>query len=141
MIKRATKRRNRKILGLVLTVVGSILFLSAAYFSINRFVPVFTQRGMGNSDKILQPVGTSTTVDDLKKQLSDKNILFDSMIDSSMSGTIVGKIIDGPTVYFSHDRQAASQVVSLELIIQRLKIDNKMPTLIDLTATRPIVKF
>lgn len=141
MLKRRAKRNTKKIFITILTIVASVVILIALFFAFKMLIPVFRGVNAGGEVKILKPNGTSTSVDDLNKQLQEKGVVFESLNEASVSGVIIGKISDGPTVHFSKEQDASWQVISLKLIIQRLRMDNKKPTLVDLSGAKPIVKF
>ena len=140
MIRR-TVRRNiiKTVLGLLITIViFSVITLFV--FSLKYLLPLL-KFGSEQKNLIIKPVSELTSKDDLSKVLYDKNFIMESLVESSSSGLIIGKIRGGPKVYFSRNKDAKWQVLSLELILSKLMIDNKKPTLIDLQFEQPIVKF
>lgn len=90
---------------------------------------------------------SQSSYEDLAEMLKEKNIEVESLKISSVSGNIIAKLKDGPTVYFTLEKDVGPQVSSLQLIISRLTIDggqkteSKKPTLIDLRFVNPVVKF
>lgn len=140
MVRRAVKRNIRISLFLIFTgiVLLGILFLLA--FSLKSILP-FVKIGSFREESIIKPVLGLANLEQLSAGLSQKNILMESLAESSSSGLFIGKVKDGPRVYFTQTREAKWQVDSLELILRRLTIDNKKPTLIDFRFDQPIVKF
>jgi len=135
-VKRETKRVFFRILIVSIVITASVLLV----LSIKNLLPLLK---FGNEQKnpIVRPVSKVATANDLSKMLSDKNFIMESLIEGSSSGAIIGKIKDGPRVYFSKNKEAGWQVLSLGLILNKLTIDNKKPVLIDLRFEQPIVKF
>lgn len=140
MIKRRAKRTTRKIL-----IVISLFLLGGAFIVVMVAILVQFNSLFKNSqaarEEIVKPIGAATATSDVKGALHAKGFITDSVVESSASAAIVATLRDGPIVYFSKSKEADFQVESLQLITQRLKIDNKKPILIDLRTTRPIVKF
>lgn len=141
MLNRQNKRKIKTTFSFVagtIVVVLLVVLLASGY----KLIAPLTKMGIiSSNNKMIKPVGTSTTVTGLTKQLAEKNIILSSIASSSMSGVIIGKVKEGPTVYFSEIEEAAWQVEALFLIMSRTTVDNKKPTLIDLRTGRPIVKF
>ena len=140
MLKRKAKRDVRRVfVGILVSsmVVAAVILLG---LSIKNVIPLL-KVGSEQKSSIIKPVSELATKNDLSEVLSDKNFIMESLVEGSSSGIIIGKIKDGPKVYFSKNKEAKWQVVSLELILNKLTIDNKKPTLIDLRFEQPIVKF
>lgn len=139
MLRRETKRKARRVLSIVLIAIIAVGVAIALFFA-NKTISPFISFGQ-NSKELIRPLGETTTLDDLKKRLADKNIIFESIKAATESGEFVGKVKEGPTVLFSQNQDAKWQVASLALILQRTTVNNKKPVLVDLTTNRPIVKF
>lgn len=142
MANRIIKKKIKK--GIVLTFLA-LATLAVVYFAFNVFKPMilaFTTRSIVGNEKILRPIGQTTEVSELAQKLEDKNIIFEELRESSNAADlIIGKVRDGPKVYFSKNIETTWQVNSLRLILLKLTIDNKKPSLIDLRFDHPIVKF
>ena len=140
MLKRKIKRDVRGVfVGILVAsiVVAAVVLLG---LSIKNIIPLL-KVGSEQKNSIIKPVSELATRNDLYKVLSDKNFIMESLIEGSSSGVIIGKIKDGPIVYFAKEKEAGWQVLSLELILNKRTIDNKKPVLIDLRFEQPIVKF
>lgn len=65
----------------------------------------------------------------------------------SLTGTpiVLGKTIQasisGVTVFFSSEKEIASQVAALQLVLGRLRIDEKIPKEIDLRFNNVVVRY
>jgi len=141
MVKRATKRRFRNTVVLIVYGVLGFLALVSLIYIANNFLPKIFNLMPNSSGPMLKPIANLTTANDIRSKLADKDIIVDTINDASISGTIIADIKDGPTIYFSASADASSQVTSLQLILARLTIDNKKIQFIDLRGLRPIVKF
>lgn len=143
-MKRLYRKKTRKVsyfifltLVLLITILTSFLILSTIA-KILKYKEVPT-----NFSAII----IQSSYDDLVRLLKEKNIEVESLKISSVSANVIAKLKDGPTVYFTLDKDIAPQVSSLQLIITRLTIDggqkteSKKPTLIDLRFVNPVVKF
>jgi len=140
MVRRKVKREIKRVFFRILIVSIVITALVLLVLSIKNLLPLL-KFGSEQKNSIIKPVSKVATANDLSKILSDKNLIMESLIEGSSSGIIIGKIKDGPKVYFSKNKEAGWQVLSLELILNKLTIDNKKPVLIDLRFEQPIVKF
>ena len=140
MVKRTVRRKIKNtVFGLLFTtLVFAVIILFA--ISSKNLLPLL-KFGSEQKNPIVKPVSEHATQNSLSKILFDKNFIMESLAEGSSSGVIIGKIKDGPRVFFSQTRDAKWQVVSLELILNKLKIDNKEPSLIDFRYEQPIVKF
>ncbi|HVZ66898.1 MAG TPA: hypothetical protein VG917_01420 [Patescibacteria group bacterium] len=142
MVNRAAKRRFRKIVLIIASLVGFIAALIVVYIVVTRLLPLLSNNNYAtNSSKIIDPYGKTTNIGELEKKLNEKNLVFSSLDQASMSSVIIGKMPEGPTVYFSESKDVEWQVGALTLILSHLTIDNKKPTFVDLRGTKPIVKF
>ncbi|HVT00852.1 MAG TPA: hypothetical protein VHE53_01290 [Patescibacteria group bacterium] len=142
MVNRAAKRRFRKISLIIVSLIGGIIVLIVFYFALTHLLPLLSNNNYANNTSgIIDPYGKSTNITELKKKLNEKNLVFDSLNQASMSSVIIGKMPDGPTVYFSDSKDVEWQVGALTLIMSHLTIDNKKPSFVDLRGTKPIVKF
>lgn len=139
-MKRKVRRNIQRIVISVLTaaIVLSVVILFT--LSIKNLLPVF-KFGSTPKDSIIKPVSDLAEAGDLSDVLSENNFIMESLSESTSSGVFIGKIKDGPRVYFSKNRDPKWQVKSLVLILNKLTIDNKKPTLVDLRYEQPIVKF
>lgn len=107
-----------------------------------RTVWSLTKMGIVTSrDTIIKPVPMKTTITELSKKLNSENIVLVSLSVSSTSGVFVGVVRDGPMVYFSDSKDSSWQVNFLARVLSRITIDNKKPKVVNLTTSRPIVKF
>ncbi len=141
MVKRNTKRKSRKIVLIISLSILAVILTAGVAFFLNKVSPLLVSKNFVSPTKIINPLVVSDVKGALRKKLSDKNILFDSFVVASDSASIVGKIKDGPVVYFSTNSNVDWLVTSLELILTRLTVGGKKPSVIDLTGQRPIVKF
>ena len=116
-------------LALGLIISGGIFFIKNNNIKINK------------SPKNIITVDKTIQVDDIKNALYQNNIVFSSVTISSSSGSIVASIVGGTSVYFAQDKSVEWQIASLYEIITRLTIESRVPSLIDLRHSRPIVKF
>jgi hypothetical protein len=140
VLKREFRRKTKRIYTILLVIIGLaglFLLLFVAYQSISSVLKV----ELAGQDRIIKPLGSTTTIDEIRIKLDDKNIIVDDLTESSASGTIVGKIKGGPDVFFTENQDASWQVNSLVLIMSRITADNKKPKVIDLRNIKPIVKF
>jgi len=140
MVRRKVKREIMRVFFKILIVSIVITAFVLLVLSIKNLLPLL-RFGSEQKNSIIRAVSIVATVNDLSKILSDKNFIMESLVEGSSSGVITGKIKDGPRVYFSKNKEAGWQVLSLELILNKLAIDNKKPVLIDLRFEQPIVKF
>jgi hypothetical protein len=138
-VKRETKRTIRKITSTAAIVIIAVVICYLLFLTTRAIFPLLTFGG--TRETLIRPIGEVTTLEDLKRRLSDKNIIFEKLEASSESGNFEGVIKEGPIVRFSQSQDAKWQVGSLALILQRTTVNNKKPILIDLTHNRPIVKF
>ena len=115
-----------------------------AFFLVMGIRTVWPLTKMGIQDSsftIIKPVPAQTTIAELSKKLNSANIILTSLSVSSTSGVFVGVVRDGPTVYFSDSKDSSWQVSFLARVLSRTSVDNKKPKVVDLTTSRPIVKF
>lgn len=140
MVRRKVKRKTIRVFFRILIVSIVIAAFVLLVLSIKTLSP-FLRFGSEKEESIIRVISKVATANDLSKILSDKNFIMESLVEGSSSGVIIGKIKDGPGVYFSKNKEAKWQVLSLELILNKLTIDNKKPVLIDLRFEQPIVKF
>ncbi|MBI4091759.1 MAG: hypothetical protein HY427_00935 [Candidatus Levybacteria bacterium] len=140
MVRRKVKREIKQVFFRILIVSMVVNALVLLVLSIKNLPPLL-RVGSEQKNSIIKPVSELATRNDLSKVLSDRNFIMETLIEGSSSGIIIGQIKDGPKVYFSKNKEARWQIVSLELILNKLTIDNKKPTLIDLRFEQPIVKF
>ena len=140
MVRRKVKREIERVFFRILIISIVITAFVLFVFSIKNLLPLL-RFGREQKNPIIGSVSKVATANDLYKILSDKNFIMESLVESSSSGVIIGKIKDGPRVYFAKEKEAGWQVLSLELILNKLTIDNKKPVLIDLRFEQPIVKF
>src|SRR3989344_1553791 len=141
ILKRLSKRRLKNTLLQIFSILLIFLFLILLFFMFKSAIPLFKAVNNTQRRDIIKPLGISASKQDLEKKLKEKNIIIESLDESSRSALIIAKIADGPKVYFSKNLDPSWQVNSLHLIISKLTIDNKKPILVDLRYARPIVKF
>ena len=140
MVRRAVRKNIKKTV-ISLFISSAIIATSVLFVvSIKNLLPIL-KFGSEQKNSIIRPVSKLATYDNLSKILNDKNIIMESLVESSTSSLLIGQIKDGPKVYFSKQRDPGWQVLSLELILNKFTIDNKKPTLVDLRFEQPIVKF
>jgi hypothetical protein len=140
MIQRKVKRNVKRIIIGILIILLLALLIFSIVLSIKNVLPLL-RGGNHKESAIIKPVLNTTTTDGLSKALSDKDLIMESLTETSSSEVIIGQIKDGPKVYFSKNKDAEWQALSLKLILNKLTVDNKRPTLIDLLGKQPIVKF
>lgn len=140
MKKRSTKKRIKKIIFFAVLSVAVfsisgilILFLRDISFSSINFSP-------RKNSEIINPNATYS-VSDIRNGLAGVKLDYSRVIVSSSSGSLRADLIDGSQVYFSYEKDIEWQISSLQSIIRRLTIENKLPAVIDLRYNRPIVKF
>ena len=139
MVKRAVKRRAKKVSTIVLVSLGTLLAIFSLLFVYNNFIPKITPKSSKAPDKIIKPIGAMITTSQLSKKLNDATINYDSV--EATEGALLVRINEGPKVYFSTTEDLNWQMSSLVLILQRLTINNKKPLIVDLRSSKPIVKF
>ncbi|OGH16763.1 MAG: hypothetical protein A3C30_00270 [Candidatus Levybacteria bacterium RIFCSPHIGHO2_02_FULL_40_18] len=140
MVKRKVRRNIKKTIFALLIAALAISAGILLSLSVKNLFPLL-KFSSEQKDAIIKPVSEFATREDLSKILSDKNIITEYLVESSASSLFIGQVKDGPKVYFAKTRDAKWQVVSLELILNKLTIENKKPVLIDLRFEQPIVKF
>ncbi len=140
MVRRQTKRKARNVLYFIF-LSTLFLFILVIFIGVWKFFSPLIFGGSDSYGKIIKPVVSKVTLQKLKDKLNDKNIQMEELNQASDSGLIKGRIRDGATVIFSQTADPVWQVDSLYLIISRTTVDNKKPEMIDLTNSRPIVKF
>lgn len=140
-VKRGTLREAKKeskfpiIVSSIAIVVCIIASMAIVVFVVSMYFP------KKNNSSIILPF---TAVDEaavLRKDLSAVGLAAMSIETASGDGTLIVQIKEGPKVYFSPQEDIKSQVSSLQLIISRLTIEKRNPTLVDFRYNRPIVKF
>ncbi len=144
MARRRVKRRSGKIAFIMFLILAAAAlgFILLNLFKILHFNFKTWDTASNSNVKILKPNVNVGGIAELKREIKAKNIIFDELAESTSSAIlIVGKVRDGPKVYFSQNKEADWQVNSLQLILLKLGIDSKKPVLIDLRGARPIVKF
>ncbi len=142
MVRRAARSRNNKIFKTVVVIILGLIALVVILFLTNQVLPViFAPKEVTIAKNIIAPVGTKATIAGISKKLEEKNFSIESINEASDSANIEVEIVDGPKVLFSKNQDVKWQVDSVILILQHLTVNSKKPTLIDLTSTRPIVKF
>ena len=141
MVKRQVKRRVRLFVFFFLSAAACLVFAFFLVLGIRAVWPLTKMGTVGRSDKIIKPVPARTTIAELSKKLNSENIILTSLSVSSTSGVFVGVVRDGPTVYFSDSKDSSWQVNFLSRVLSRTTVDNKKPKVVDLTTSRPIVKF
>lgn len=136
------RRKEKKRFRIILKAFFYVAFFLGLIFIFLKFlyplIPNFKNEKKG---EIIRPVIEAMDINKLRKSLEDKGIELESLESSSKSGTIIGKIKNGPKVFIASDKDVNWQVSSLHLIISRLTIDNKKPNSIDLRYPKPIVKY
>lgn len=116
-------------------VVMLVAFISIIVFFLSMYFPQY------HHSVIVLPYTSNDDVSQLRKDLSDVGLQTDSITQASMDATLFVQIKDGPKVYFSPQEDLKNQVSSLQLIISRLTIEKKNPTVVDFRYNKPIVKF
>lgn len=139
MKRRSTRKKLKKIVVLVIAIIIAllvgflgILLLRDFSFSIPRF--------SNNIEQIINPNATYS-ISDIRDALAKAKIEYTTVTISSTSGSLRADLDKGTQVYFSYDKKIDWQISSLQSILLRLTIENKIPTVIDLRYNRPIVKF
>ena len=140
MLKRKAKRHvKRTFLAIVLILIAliALILLGLSFKNLIELTKIRSEQ----KDSIIKPIGEPSIKESLTDALSERNFIMASIVEGSGSAVFIGQIKDGPKVYFSKSHDAKSQVRALELILSKLTIDNKKPTLVDLRFEQPIVKF
>lgn len=142
-MKRSVKRRIKALLYAVFFFIflGFLVFVLVKYIYPLIAKSSFLNIKIAQDKSIIYPVVGRPQLDDLRKRIEEKGIELSSLEMSSKSALIIGKIKNGPKIYFSEDKDVEWQASSLQLIVSRLTIDNKKPNLIDLRFDKPIVKY
>lgn len=142
MVKRGAKTRVKKIFRIIVIVILIIVSILLAIFAVVKLLPYLSFSGESQMAKnIIAPVGTKNSLTQIRKKLDDKNISYESIKEASDSANIEVELIDGPKILFSKNQDIKWQVESVVLIMQHLTVNDKKPSIIDLTTSRPIVKF
>ena len=81
------------------------------------------------------------SISDVRNALADAKVEYTTVAISSASGALRADLPEGTQVYFSYKNDLKWQISSLQRILIRLTIENKVPSVIDLRYNRPIVKF
>jgi cell division septal protein FtsQ len=92
----------------------------------------------GSLGEVVGGEGVGAYLDALEG-LSGKGLIIVSI--SLKPGTIELEIKDGPVVLFSVEKDIAGQVEVLAQILKRYKIAGRVPGMVDLRFTRPVVRF
>lgn len=137
-------RRKRKNIKYFLLPVLIIIFSIGIFYIINRFV--------FGKNYIVSPVPISlysngkkiflSNVSDnaLESMLRKNNILY-STITPSFDSSYIIKLVSGEEIIISSKKDLNLQVSSLQLILNRLKIEGKRFTRLDLRFDKPVVVF
>lgn len=141
MVKRQVNRMVRTFVFFFLSALACLFFVFLLFFGAKAVWPLAKIEMISRSDKIIKPVPTRITIEELSKKLNSATIILTSLSVSSTSGVFVGVVQDGPTVYFSESYDSSWQVNFLAKVLSRTTVDNKKPKVVDLTGERPIVKF
>lgn len=139
MKRRSTRKKVKKIVILstslvVVFLISLLLYLFFRDFSFS--IPKFSN----HSGEIINPNATYS-ISDIRDALAQAKIQYTTVTISSSSGSLRADLDKGTQVYFSYEKEINWQISSLQSILQRLTIENKIPTVIDLRYNRPIVKF
>lgn len=88
---------------------------------------------------LFSPLPSSSPKDDLENLLKEhgfipKSLTYkDDMVQASFSGNL--------TVILSTSKDLTTQVLSLQFVISRAKIENRLPKVVDLRFTKPVVLY
>lgn len=129
--------KERKRLRWAIFIFGVILvFFGLGFLKRYGLIPSLN---LFSSSQILRPIPSQNLEEELQRNLqkagleSTKTFFLGREIDASLSS--------GVAVTFSQEKDLALQVASLQLILQRFKIEGKTPKKIDLRFNKPIVTF
>jgi len=139
MKKRSTRKKLKKILFLCISFFAALLIVGLLFLFFRDFsfsIPKFSS----HKGEILNPNATYS-ISDLRNALADADVAYTSVAISSASGALRADLPEGTQVYFSYKNDLKWQISSLQRILIRLTIENKVPSVIDLRYNRPIVKF
>src|SRR3990167_3192327 len=100
MVKRETKRKVRNIFTKIAFFFLAIFLILLLYFAGEKIYPFIVA---SSDDKIVRPVGSQTSISELKTKLSEKNIIVESIKEASGSGTYIAQLRNGVKVYFSQN--------------------------------------
>lgn len=92
-------------------------------------------------DKILNPKITSISTHDLKEKIEKIGYRVTGIKELEGNTVISVQIDKGPLVLFSRVNDFSLQLIAMDEIIKRMRIDNKNPSRIDLRFGKPIVKL
>ncbi len=139
MKKRSTRKKLKKILLLCISFFAAFLIVGLFLLFFRDFsfsIPKFS----GHKGEILNPNATYS-ISDVRNALADAKVEYTTVAISSASGALRADLPEGTQVYFSYKNDLKWQISSLQRILIRLTIENKVPSVIDLRYNRPIVKF
>lgn len=115
-----------------------IIFLLGSFFWA-KFRQTDWSFDLVQSGEILNPLPSPTAKEELENflrqgGLTPTNLDFqDEQVEGSFSGNL--------TVFFSLDKDLFSQVISLQFILSRSKIEGKLPKLVDLRFRKPVISY
>ena len=123
-------------------IIPIILIL---FFLIGFFVVQLKKTDFGfnfqllKKEKIVNPILPPTEEEKLRNllQMSGLGVETIKSLDNSFEATISGNL----TVLFSKEIEYALQVASLQFILERSKIEGKIPSKIDLRFDKPVLTY
>ena len=116
-----------------LFVISFALYINKNFFS-KRLSPAIPKT-------FITPGVSDTSLDYFKEKLYQKGIELSDLTIATDGARISGKTTSGTTVILDRFKNADWQVDSLQEILLRLTIDNKIPQVVDLRYSKPLVKY
>lgn len=132
-------RKSKKILKLLLLVIS--LGVVSTILSIGYFYLKKVEILQNTPIKAQGTFVASPTLDEYKKALDDKGILYDKLEFLDDESGLKAQIKDGPMVYFATSKDLAYQISSLQSILSHPTIDTKKPKRIDFRFEKIVVNF
>lgn len=141
-MKRNQKKKFKKIFKLlILIVVLLIITLFARLYlkKITFFNSLFLKKS--SSDYVINPNSDTAKISDFEKKLRDRKIYYNNIKENLDTGTIEVLLGNGITVIFSKFKDIEWQINSLQSIISKLTIEDRIPKKIDFTYEKTIVNL
>lgn len=143
---REEKQKNRlKIALWLISLLGVILAAGMARKMISLNLP----HSLGNlrdlklsfwEKEIVSPLASPTAQDYLAKLLEEKQITLKIPL-KTKKGMIEASLKNGPLVIFTSQKDLESQVTSLQIILERFKIEGRKVRKIDFRFDKPVISY
>ncbi|MDP3954862.1 MAG: hypothetical protein Q8Q15_00675 [bacterium] len=132
-IKKISKRRK-----LVLPTVFLIIILSVVGLNVLGKLSFDLNLNFLGDNKMASPESNSSQNSVLQDQLGKYGL---SAKDLKISEDMAEANVSGVKVLFNLEGDVQEQVVSLQFILSRAKMDGKLPKVIDLRFAKPVVSY